>query len=59
MRHTKRAVTAAPLLLAALALTGRAAGDARAATPQPREPAGEDVTPSSTSWTSASRTPSR
>ena len=52
MRHTKRAVTAALLTSAALALTACAAGsgstggDAAASC----EPAGEDVTLTFTSW---------
>lgn len=53
MRHTKRAVTAALLTSAALALTGCAAGDASSAGDAAAascEPAGEDVTLEFTSW---------
>ena len=51
MRHTKRAVTAALLTSAALALTGCAAGDASGGDAAAScEPAGEDVTLEFTSW---------
>ncbi|GAA1059208.1 ABC transporter substrate-binding protein [Agromyces bracchium] len=51
MRHTKRAVTAALLTSAALALTGCAAGDASSGGDAAScEPAGEDVTLEFTSW---------
>jgi multiple sugar transport system substrate-binding protein len=52
MRHTKRAVTAALLTSAALALTGCAAGDAASDGDAAAscEPAGEDVTLEFTSW---------
>ncbi|MRX42203.1 ABC transporter substrate-binding protein [Agromyces kandeliae] len=51
MRHTKRAVTAALLTSAALALTGCAAGDASSSGDAAScEPAGEDVTLEFTSW---------
>jgi multiple sugar transport system substrate-binding protein len=51
MRYTKRAVTAALLTSAALALTGCAAGDTSAdGDAAACEPAGEDVTLTFTSW---------
>lgn len=53
MRHTKRAVTAALLTSAALALTGCAAGDSASDGGDAAascEPAGEDVTLEFTSW---------
>lgn len=52
MRHTKRAVTAALLTSAALALTGCAAGDSGSGGDAAAscEPAGEDVTLEFTSW---------
>ncbi|GGI43759.1 multiple sugar transport system substrate-binding protein [Agromyces flavus] len=53
MRHTKRAVTAALLTSAALALTGCAAGDSGSGGGDAAascEPAGEDVTLTFTSW---------
>jgi multiple sugar transport system substrate-binding protein len=51
MRYTKRAVTAALLTSAALALTGCAAGDTSAdGAAAACEPAGEDVTLTFTSW---------